>query len=244
MTGRLPVTGRTGPESFPSWRSMMHRPFPVLAMSAALSAAGPVAATVLADFETLATPPAVADGTGFEFANGGSLDYAGVRWDARLYVVGDAYRVDAATPGPLFGLPHSGSFFINNHNGADGILLETLQVLTGAWFARNEYYGFGSGADQVSITALGAGGDLLTLSLDLPELLAGLPEQPVFFDTSVFLSLSGITGYRIDRRETGPFSADWVADDFTFEAAVTAIPAPPVLALFGLGGLGLCRRRR
>ena len=76
---------------------------------------------------------------------------------------------------PLFGLPHSGSFFINNHNGADGILLETTQVLTGAWFARNEYYGFGGGADQVSITALGAGGDLLTLSLDLPELLAGLP---------------------------------------------------------------------
>ncbi|HMX54279.1 hypothetical protein [Plasticicumulans sp.] len=222
----------------------MRPSFPVLTMFAALAAAGPVAAGVLADFEGLATPPPVDGATGFEFANGGSLDYAGVRWDDRIQVVGDAYRVDTATPGPLFGLPHSGSFFINNHNGADGILLETTQVLTGAWFARNEYYGFGGGADQVSITALGAGGDLLTLSLDLPELLAGLPEQPGFFDTSAFLALSGITGYRIDRRETGPFSADWVADDFTFEAAVTAIPAPSVLALFGLGGLGLCRCRR
>lgn len=244
MTGRLPVTGRTGPESFPSWRSMMHRPFPALAMFATFAAAAPAPATVLADFEALASPPAIGDGTGFDFANSGSLDYAGVRWDARLYVVGDAYRVDTATPGPLFGLPHSGRFFINNHNGADGILLETPQVLTGAWFARNEYYGFGGGADQVTITALGAGGDLLSLSLDLPELLAGLPEVPVFFDTSGFLALSGISGYRIDRRETGPFNADWVADDFTFEAAATAIPAPPVLALLGLGSLGLLRRRR
>ena len=224
----------------------MLQSFPAAFVAAAVTvlAVAPASATVLVDFESLATPPALDAATGFEFANGGSLDLAGVRWDAELYVVGAGYRVDAATPGPLYGLPHSGDHYVGNHNGADGILLETTQVLTGAWFARNEYYGFGGGADQVSITALGAGGDLLTLSLDLPELLAGLPEQPGFFDTSAFLALSGITGYRIDRRETGPFSADWVADDFTFEAAVTAIPAPSVLALFGLGGLGLCRRRR
>ena len=99
-------------------------------------------------------------------------------------------------------------------------------------------------ASQVTITALGAGGDLLALSLDLPELLAGLPEVPVFFDTSAFAGLAGITGYRIDRRATGPFTADWVADDFTFVAATTAIPEPPPAALLGVGGLWLLHRQR
>lgn len=81
---------------------------------------------------------------------------------------------------------------------------------------------------------------------DLPELLPGEPEPLGFVDTSVFATLSGITGYRIDRRELGaPFGGNWVADDFSFVAA-TAVPEPPAWALLaaGLGGLGWRRWAR
>lgn len=56
-----------------------------------------------------------------------------------------------------------------------------------------------------------------------------------FVDTRAFATLSGITGYRIDRRETGDLTGNWVADDFTFEsAAVVPEPASAVLLLAGL----------
>jgi hypothetical protein len=65
--------------------------------------------------------------------------YHGILWDARVNVVGDAYRVGPNTPGPLFGIPHSGHYFLSNGSGANhGILLTTDQVLLGAWFGRNE----------------------------------------------------------------------------------------------------------
>ena len=78
------------------------------------------------------------------FANGDSLRYQGVTWDTRFKVVGDACRVDPATPWPLYGIPHSGNYFVTSE--FDGPLNDGL-LLTGARFGHNAYDGFGAGAD-------------------------------------------------------------------------------------------------
>ena len=86
-----------------------------------------------ATFDDLPVLPALTDSTGLFFANNDSRAYDGVTWDDRFTVVGDAYRVDTATPGPLFGIPHSGHYFVSNGSGAnDGLLIMTPLVLTSA----------------------------------------------------------------------------------------------------------------
>ena len=196
------------------------------------------AQAALVTFDDLGAPPPLDSATGLFFANGASSTYGGVTWDSRFTVVGDAYRVDSGTPGPLFGLPHSGQYFVTNQAdvaGNDGLTISTAMVLTGAWFGRNEYYGFGAGADQVTVHALNGATVLASVVFDLPELLDGLPEVMSFVDTSAFTALTGITGYRIDRRELGTLAGNWVADDFTFVAA-RDLPEPATVWLL-LGAL-------
>jgi hypothetical protein len=213
-----------------------------LAASAFVAAAGH--AGVVAGFDDLASLPAVDSATGLEYANGSfGLSYMGATWDSDFYVVGDAYSVGAG--GPTFGVPHSGHYFVSNHSGKTGVTIATDQVLTGAWFGRNQYYGFGEGgADKVTIVALSGATELGAVDFELPESHAGLAEPLSFVDTSVFLSYAGITGYRIDRRELGQQSGNWVADDFQFEQA-RQVPVPGTLTLMlaGLGLLGFARRR-
>jgi PEP-CTERM motif-containing protein len=177
--------------------------------------------------------------TALFFANNNSDLYQGVTWDSRVNVVGDAYRVDTGTPGPLFGIPHSGHFFITNGGqDNDGILLTTNQVLQGAWFGQNEYFGFGSGADQVTINALHGTTVLASVVFDLPApSVPGQPGQMGFADTSRFASLTGITGYRIDRHEPRDLTGNWAADDFSFAPA--SVPEPSSLGLSALGLLAL-----
>ncbi len=204
-------------------------------------------ATVTATFDDLPTPPAVDSSTGLQFANGNSSNYSGALWDSRFRVTGDAYRVDTRTPGPLYGIPHSGHYFATNGGdgaGNDGLIISTPQILTGAWFGRNEYYGFGSGSDQVTIRALDGAAVLGSVVFDLPVAPAGQPGPLRFVDTSAFLALHGITGYRIDRRELGTQAGNWVADDFTFAsvdepAVVWALPG----GLLMLAGLRRLRAR-
>jgi hypothetical protein len=201
----------------------------------------------LITFDDLPSPPAPDSLAGLFFANDHSSVYRGVTWD----VVGDAYRVDTATPGPLFGIPHSGHFFITNGGESnDGILLTTNQVLLGAWFGQNQYYGFGSGADQVTINALSGATVSASVVFDLPApSVAGQPGVMGFADMSSFASLNGITGYRIDRHELGTQTGNWVADDFSF--APTSVPEPSslrlsILGLVALGGklrMNAIRRR-
>jgi hypothetical protein len=190
-------------------------------------------------FDDLPSPPATNTATGLFFANNNSDLYHGVTWDSRVNVVGDAYRVDTTTPGPLFGIPHSGSYFITNGGASnDGILLTTNQILMGAWFGQNQYFGFGSGADQVTINALSGSTVLASVVFDLPApSVAGQPGLMGFADTSSFASLTGITGYRIDRHELGAQTGNWVGDDFSFVAA--SVPEPSSLGLSMLGLLAL-----
>lgn len=221
------------------------------ALAGAISLASPAQAAT-ATFDDLPTPPAVNAATGLFYANGDSSTYAGVVWDARFRVVGDAYRVDTVTPGPRFGIPHSGRYFATNEGAGvsnNGLVITTPMILTGAWFGRNEYYGYGAGADQVTIHALNGSTELASLVFDLPaapslppgpEGPGGQPAVLQFFDTSAFTGLTGITGYRIDRREIGTLNGSWVADDFTFAAPVPE-PGMPVLLLAGLGVIGWMR---
>jgi len=210
------------------------------------------AQAVTLGFDDLPTPPAINSTTGLFFANNDSATYGGVVWESGLTVGGSQYRVEPGSivdpiepPGPLFGIPRSGQYFLTNSgNGVtnDAMLLTTSLVLTEAWFGRNEYYGFGGGADRITIHAMAGVTSLGSVSLDLPELNPAQPESLSKVDTSVFKSLTGITGYRIDRRELGSQSGNWVADDFTF---VTAVPEPGVeLLLAGLVVVGLTARRK
>jgi len=224
------------------------KPLSIAILSLAGAAVMPALAGT-ATFDDLSTPPPLTSSTGLYYANGDSSIYQGVTWDSRFVVVGDEARVDPATPGPLFGIPHSGHYFVTNEgDGAsnDGLIISTSMVLTGAWFGRNEYYGFGAGADQVTISALGSGGAaLMSVVFDLPApAVAGQPGIMGFVDTGAFSTLSGITGYRIDRHETGDLNGNWVADDFTFEpAAVVPEPASVVLLLAGLLAVATSVRR-
>jgi hypothetical protein len=194
----------------------------------------------LITFDDLPSPPALDSATSLFNANNGSDLYHGVTWDSRVNVVGDAFRVDPNTPGPLFGIPHSGHYFITNGSGPnDGILLTTDQVLLGAWFGQNEYFGFGSGADQVTINALHGSTVLASVVFDLPApAVPGQPGVTGFANTSSFASLTGITGYRIDRREVGSERGNWVGDDFTFAPASVPEPSSLVLSAIGLLALG------
>lgn len=215
-------------------------PLSVAAALCALTASVQAAGT--ATFDDLPTPPALTAATGLFFANGDSPVYQGVTWDSRFSVVGDAYRVEPPD-GPLFGLPKSVHYFVTNQAGPvggvltnDGLLMTTTLVLTEAWFGQNEYYGFGGGADEVTIHALGGTDILGSVSLVLPDDTPGQPEPLRKIDTSAFLSLTGITGYRIDRQAQGQFSDSWVADNFVFQSPVPEA-STTLLLMLGLSGI-------
>ncbi len=199
------------------------------------------ASVITATFDDLPTPPALNSATGLQFANNNSLDYNGVLWDSGFSVVGDQYKVDPPA-GPDFGIPHSGHYYVTNENGGS-VTLTTDLLLTGAWFGQNEYYGYGGGADQITIVALSGSNDLASVVFDLLEAHPGQPEPLAFVDTSAFAGLSGITGYRIDLHGPNQFSVNWVADDFQFTQAA-AVPSPGTLALLAAalpGWMGLRR---
>ena len=227
----------------------------LLRLLAVVLAAGGVtgAHAVTLGFDDLPTLPAINAATGLFFANNNSATYGGVVWESRFEVGGRQYRVDTGSivdpirpPGPLFGIPHSGDYFLTNQGTGvnnDAVVLTTNLVLTSAWFGRNEFYGYGGGADQITIHALSGAAILGSVSFNLPLLNPAQPEVLSKVDTSAFASLAGVTGYRIDRNEINiPFGGNWVADDFTF---VAAVPEPGVeLLLAGLVLVGFVTARR
>ena len=222
------------------------KPLSIATAAALLGLVGAAQATT-ATFDDLATPPALTGSGGLFYANNDSASYAGVVWDSRFVVGGDQYRIDFGTntrpPSPLFGLPKSAHYFVTNGNGDDGLTLTTTQVLTSAWFGQNAYYGYSNGADQVTISALHGTSVLGSVSLNLTNSNPGQPSPLQLLDTSAFVALSGITGYRIDRHAPTEFSDSWVGDNFAFQAPVPEVSSAWLLAL-GLGGLLIARLAR
>jgi hypothetical protein len=161
----------------------------------------------------------------------GSLMYGGVTWNNNWWVAGDEFvarqdpsdmfQSDAQAP---FLKPHSGSFAIFNAFGYTGVSIDTDLYLTSVWLARPTLADGPDGATQVTVSALAGTTVLDSVSLDLTG------TTPIFMDTSSFLGLSGITGYRFDRQagpgEVSTHRGFFIADDFQF-----VVPEPPTFAL-------------
>jgi hypothetical protein len=157
----------------------------------------------------------------FSEVNAGSLVYGGVTWNNNWWLAGDEFvarqdhsdmfQSDAQAP---FLKPQSGRFAVFNAFGETGLLIETPLYLTGVWLARPTLAEGPDGATQVTVSALAGTTVLGSVSLDL----AGT--TPLFMNTSSFLGLSGITGYRFDRQpgpgEVSTHRGFFIADDFQF----------------------------
>jgi hypothetical protein len=224
----------------------MRTPFTLALIAAGLALwTGTASGQITVGFDDLPYPPALDSATGLADTTGTGSLYDGVIWDSRVEVVGKDASINGGDP--LFGVPHSGNYYITNNtdDGGNGITLQTSLVLTGAWFSRNKYYSDDSyGAEAVTIYALAGTTELGSIQATLP-----VDHSPVFIDTSVFLEFSGITGYRIDHDDDPlryPTNTNWIADDFQFTAATT-VPEPGS-APIGLGlaaaGFGLWVRVR
>ncbi len=211
---------------------------------------------VTVDFESLASPPGVgAASSSFGAANGGSDVVDGIAFDDNFLVFEKSYSAALGGNDP-FGNPN-GSYAITNGDGnggtgafppgLDSLMISTPFVLTSAYFAANDYGNGSFGADQVTVTAFGAGGDLASASLALDDALGNPITTLTKLDTSGFAAFAGqITGYRIDREVTSDFDAfgaggNYVADDFTF---VRSVPEPASIALLAIGSLALALRSR
>jgi hypothetical protein len=263
LPGKLRLFVSPGTQSMAKFMKSTFRSISDCLMTAAvsllLSSSSAWAGTFTIDFDNLPGLGSTVGSQSFADANGGSDTTQGVTFGSNFRVVGDQYRVGGATPNPAFGVPHSGHFFLANGNTPNNdLMITTTSVLLEAWFGRNEYYGYGGGATSVSVTAVGASGDLGTVSLNLPDTFPytgnlpdpnsgignGLPDPMVKLDTSSFQGLSGITGYRISRVDANVTNGNWVADDFKFTTPST-VPEPGSLVslAIGLTGVALMRRR-
>ncbi len=206
----------------------------------------PAQANVFVGFEDLATPPALTSYMSLSEANGGSRVVGGILWDERLRVFGDQARSGGDPAFPWHGIPHGPHFFISNEfdvGDGDGIVLETSQVLTGAWFGQLSYYGEYQYPLTLTVQALKGAEVLGEVTLELPENHGFDPLPMEHLDASAFLSLTGITGYRIHQSLINPGSAYWTADDFQF-ATVPESAHVALLSASGLTALAITRERR
>jgi Ca2+-binding RTX toxin-like protein len=171
--------------------------------------------TVIANFDDFPILPAINGYANLSDLNNGSNNYAGVQWDSRFQIVGRNYVELWVNQGPnTYAKPRSASFASFNANGENGLALQTTKILTGAWFGRVDLGNGPYGATQIIIHALNGSTTLGTVSMALNS------TTPSFMDTSLFMNLPGITGYRIDRvAQSGGIASrlgSWIAEDFAF----------------------------
>lgn len=193
------------------------------------------------NFDSLSAEPGVSGFTDLSVANGGSSTVSGVIFDSGFSVVGDQFLESGAAAPDYFARTNSGHYALtgNTYNGSDffsntytGLNLTTTQVLTGLYVGYDDNGDGSNDADSVSITALGAGGSLGTVSASLNRTLTLL-------DTSSFASLAGITGYNLSTAASNDLYAAagqsyLVADDLTFASPLTSAGSTPEPGAFGM----------
>ena len=200
-------------------------------------------AQVVIDFDSLSAEPGVATYGQVSAVNSGSSSLAGVSFNSSdFYVVGDQYVEQFNNNGGSnpFIHPLSGHYGLFNAFGHDALTLTTTQIMTEMWFARPNFGATIDGPTDITIKALNGATVLGSASLSLSPVTATMQR----LDTSAFSSLSGITGYEIDRTAgTGPYGGGlWVADNIGFQATVPE-PAETALSVgFVIAGFGLVRR--
>ena len=107
----------------------------------------------LITFEDLPNLPARTTFSSLSGANNGSSTIHGVTFDPNFSIVGDRYVEAFNNSGgnDPFAKPHSGHYALFANFGADGMLLTTTQILTGAWFGRSDTGTGPVGTDQVTV---------------------------------------------------------------------------------------------
>jgi hypothetical protein len=145
--------------------------------------------------------------------------YGGVRWS--FSAVANSNLVANSQHASDYWVSDGTGPFVTPHSGANALFvplgqpleLSTDQILTGVWVARPNLGPTGvGGAERLRVTALAGDTPLASLSIDLTR----TGTTPVFWDTSAFLFLTGVTRYLILPAQPGQDSGYFVADDFTF----------------------------
>lgn len=179
---------------------------------------GSVHGEILVDFENLPDPPAVDSFKLLVDANEGSSDYADIVWSADFVVVGGDYVESFHNQGDAsFATPKSGEYAVFNAHGRNRATLLTTRRLVGLWVSRPDLGGGPRGATEVTVHALRGSLSIGSETIELTE--TGL--TPVFLDTSSFLNLHSVDGYRVDRTASGvdPYGGGhYVLDDLAFAA--------------------------
>lgn len=205
-------------------------------------------------FDNLPAEPGAAGMGLLVTANGGSRSVSGVTFNAAAHadweIVGNAFK--APRSADVFAATHSGSYALagNAFSGTDvfgqiysGLTISTPQVLNSLYLGFDDNGNHSNDASSVTITALGAGGNLASVTVALAS------QSLVLLNTATsFAGLSGITGYRFTTVAADALNAAYgrayvIADDLSFAAAV---PEPATAASLGLGLalLAVVARRR
>ena len=213
---------------------------PVLAVGATLALSRPAGAAFIT-FDALANLPPTNSFRSLASANGGSSVLGGATWDANFFVVGGGYVEQFQNQGGSnpFATPQTPNFALFNANAADGLTIQTTDILTSLWLARPDMGNGARGTNQVTVQALNGVTVLGSRTITLTS------TTPAFLDTSSFTALTGVTGYRLNRVAIGGDGyggGHYIADSFQFRPVAVPVPATALIFAFG-AGLAVARRR-
>jgi len=213
-----------------------------LAVGVTLTVSRPAGAAFVA-FDTLVNLPATNSFRSLSSANGGSSVLGGATWDTNFFVVGGGYIEQFQNQGGSnpFARPQTPNFALFNANAADGLTIQTTDILTSLWLARPDMGRGPSGTNQVTVRAMSGSTVLASRTINLTS------TTPAFLDTSSFAALTGVTGYRLNRVATGVDGyggGHYIADSFQFQP-VAVVPVPATALIFAFGAaLALVRSHR